>query len=372
MLLNFNNKPAVVVLTVDKYNQLLNNTSAAASVSPAVERVPAAPKGGRQVLVTGGAGYIGAHLVRQLLAAGFKVTVIDNLSSGRREHVPAEVTFVEGDLGDLNLLRDLFASANFEAVFHMAASIEVEESVREPQKYFENNVMNTTRLLVAMNEAGVKNIIFSSTAAVYGEPKTVPIKEDAELRPGNPYGATKELCEQLIKYFCENSGMRAIVFRYFNACGFDYDGTIHPTHHTHLIPLVMEAAAGQRPYLEVFGTDYDTFDGTCVRDYVHVLDIAAAHVIALDKIDDGENFRVYNIGTGHGLSVKQIINSASEILNRIIPMEIGPRRAGDPAALVADNAKISQDFGFQPIHSDVATIINTSWNQIAKNKTLSD
>jgi UDP-glucose 4-epimerase len=370
MLLNFNNKPAAVVLTVDKYNQLLHNPSPAAAVSPAVARTSAA-KGGRHVLVTGGAGYIGAHLVRKLLEADFKVTVLDNLSSGKREHIPAEATFVEGDLADLNLLRDLFASAEFEAVFHMAASIEVEESVSHPEKYYENNVSNTGKLLTAMHEASINKIIFSSTAAVYGEPKTVPIKEDAILQPKNPYGYTKMLGEQMIQYFTEFAGMSAIVFRYFNACGFDYDGAITATHHSHLIPLVMEAAAGQRPHLEVYGSDYETFDGTCVRDYVHVLDIAVAHVIALDKIGQDGNFQVYNIGTGHGLSVKQIINSASEILNRIIPMEIGPRRAGDPAALVADNSKITAAFGFQPTHSDVATIINTSWNQISKHHKIS-
>lgn len=362
-MLNLDDKPAAVVLTVDKYNQILNGAA------PAVDRNElASPGEGRQVLVTGGAGYIGAHLVRQLLAAGFRVTVIDNLSSGRREHVPPEATFVEGDLADLNLLRDLFASNHFETVCHMAASIEVEESVKEPHKYYQNNVANLSNLLLAMHEAGVGNLVFSSTAAVYGEQQSIPIKETAQTLPNNPYGATKLLGEQMIKYFCDHAGMRAIVFRYFNACGCDYDGGIAPTHESHLVPIVLQVAAGQRQYIEVYGNDYGTFDGTCVRDYVHVLDIAAAHVIALDRMLDGENFRVYNIGTGKGLSVLQIINSAAETLNRIIPMEIGPRRPGDAPATVADNSKLAADFGFSPQHSDVATIVNTSWNQIQKHR----
>lgn len=362
MMLNLNDKPAAVVLTVDRYNQLLNNS---ASASPSAARQKSVnPGDGRQVLVTGGAGYIGAHLVRQLLAAGFKVTVIDNLSTGRRENVPEAASFVEGDLADLNLLRDLFASNNFETVCHMAASIEVEESVMQPGKYYDNNVTNTGKLLLAMNEAGVKNIVFSSSAAVYGEQKEIPIPETAELLPSNPYGTTKMLGEYLIKYFCDYAGLRAVVFRYFNACGCDYDGQIKPTHESHLVPIVLEVASGHRPYILVNGNDYETFDGTCVRDYVHVLDIAAAHIAVLDKMDQGPALRVYNIGTGKGLSVLQIINAAAETLNRIIPMEIGPRRPGDAPDTVADNGKIARELGFNPRHSDVETIISTSWNQM--------
>lgn len=362
LMLNLNDKPAAVVLTVDRYNQLLNNPATSAVAAPRQKPVNAGD--GRHILVTGGAGYIGSHLVRQLLAAGFKVTVIDNLSTGRRENVPDQASFVEGDLADLNLLRDLFAGGNFEAVCHMAASIEVEESVSQPGKYYDNNVTNMGKLLLAMHEAGVKNIIFSSSAAVYGEQKEIPISETAPLLPNNPYGATKMLGEQMIKYFTEFAGLRAVVFRYFNACGCDYDGKIKATHQSHLVPIVLQVASGQRPYILVNGNDYETFDGTCVRDYVHVLDIATAHVLALDKINQGENFRVFNIGTGKGLSVLQIINSAAETLNRIIPMEIGPRRAGDAAATVANHSKITRELGFTPQHSDVATIISTSWNQM--------
>ncbi len=367
MLLNLNSKPAAVVLTVDKYNELLNNTGMV-STQTATKSRASEKKANTQVLVTGGAGYIGSHLVRQLLAAGNKVTIIDNLSTGKRENVPAEATFLEGDLADVNLMRDLFAGSKFDAVFHMAASIEVEESVLQPEKYFENNVLNTAKLLLAMNEANVKKIIFSSSAAVYGEQQIVPINESAEPKPNNPYGANKLLGEQLIEYFCNSAGFTGIAFRYFNACGCDYDGAIAPTHHSHLIPIVLEVADAQRPQLLINGNDYETFDGTCVRDYVHVLDIAAAHVLALEKMENLSGFNIFNIGTGKGLSVLQIINTAAEILNRIIPMEMGPRRPGDAPATVADSRKIASVLGFHPQHSDINTIINTSWNQILKHK----
>lgn len=365
LLLNFNDKPAVVVLTVEKYNQLLNNPGLSASVVPSNSPTPAKKNTEkRQVLVTGGAGYIGAHLVRRLIKSGYKVVVLDNLSTGKRENLSPDATFVEGDLSDVNLLRDIFATSHFEAVFHMAASIEVEESVKYPQKYFENNVGNTGKLLAAMEEAGIKNIIFSSTAAVYGEQQIIPITETAETRPNNPYGASKLLAEKLIEYYVNYAGFNAIVFRYFNACGCDFDGDIFATHHSHLIPIVLEVALGKRPFLPVHGGDYETFDGTCIRDYVHVLDIAEAHVLALDAIAKKPGLRIYNIGTGHGISVKQIINSAAEVLNRIIPMEIGPRRAGDAPATVADNTKLIKELGYKLQHSDLETIISTSWKQL--------
>jgi UDP-glucose-4-epimerase GalE len=372
LILNFQDKPAVVVLGIDKYNSLLEGKDAFApnsAVEPdqptQISPKPAkARQKSRKVLVTGGAGYIGAHLVRQLLQAGYEVTVLDNLSSGKRENVPAKAAFMEGDLADLNLLRDVFASADFEAVFHLAASLEVEESVREPQKYFDNNVGNIVKLLSAMNEAGVKKIIFSSSAAVYGEQQVVPISEKAPLRPNNPYGATKLLGEKIIKFYCDYMGFKGIVFRYFNACGCDFDGQIAATHESHLIPIVLGVAAGLKPQIRVNGDDYETSDGSCVRDYVHVLDIARVHVLALERMDAGDNLRVFNIGTGRGSSVKEIIACAAEVLNRIIPMEIGPRREGDAPATVADNSKLAKEFGFLPEHSDLETIITTSWRQL--------
>jgi UDP-glucose 4-epimerase len=372
LILNFEDKPAVVVLAIEKYNSLLEGKDAAVTVAADERQKPTktiqepvkSMEKSKKVLVTGGAGYIGAHLVRQLLGAGYEVAVLDNLSAGKRENVPDGAAFIEGDLADLNLLRDVLSSGEFDAVFHMAASLEVEESVREPQKYFDNNVANLLKLLLAMNEANCKKIIFSSSAAVYGEQQEVPISERAPLRPNNPYGFTKLLGEKIIRYYCEYLGFRAIIFRYFNACGCDFDGQIAATHESHLIPIVLGVAAGRKPQITVNGDDYETSDGTCVRDYVHVLDIAAAHVIALEKMDSGDNFRVFNIGTGRGRSVKEIINSAAEVLNRIIPMEIGPRRAGDAPATVADNSKLAKEFGFTPRHSDLETIITTSWRQL--------
>lgn len=366
LILNLDSQPAVVVLSVEKYNQLLNG-AAAGGGQPAVAEQPQRQypmvMHKQKILVTGGAGYIGPHAVRQLLTAGYEVVVLDNLSSGKKHNVPEGAKFVEGDLSDLGLMRDLFAAEKFNAVMHFAASIEVEESVKEPQKYFDNNVLNTARLLSVMEEYGVKKIIFSSSAAVYGEPEKSPIGESAKLAPINPYGYSKLLGERLIKYFCLYMGFKAIAFRYFNACGCDTDGQIEPTHHTHLLSNVMDVATGKVSSVTVFGDDYETFDGTCVRDYVHVLDIAAAHVAALAHLDRGENFRVYNIGTGKGSSVLEIINKTSEVLNKIIPMQIGARRAGDPPALVADNHKLLKELGFELKYSDLETMITTAYTQ---------
>lgn len=366
MVLNLQNRPEVVVLTVDKYNQLLKNGSDHAVLESAIESLQQQESQNRRILVTGGAGYIGAHATRELLKAGYQVTILDNLSSGKRENVPAGVRFIEGSVGDANLLRDIFAQERFYAVMHFAASIEVEESVREPEKYLKNNTLNTAVLLSAMAEYDVKKIIFSSTAAVYGEQQVVPIPETAKLSPNNPYGYSKLLAERLIKYHCHFSGFQAVVFRYFNACGCDFDGEIMPTHQSHLIPIVLEVVLGKRPYLLINGTDYNTQDGTCVRDYVHVLDIARAHVVALAKLEATESYRIYNIGTGHGSSVREVVNKASEILERMIPMEAGPRRAGDAPATVADNRKLREELGFELQHSDLDTIIATSWTQMQR------
>ena len=243
----------------------------------------------------------------------------------------------------------------------MAASLEVEESVQEPLKYFRNNVVNLSNLLTAMAEAGVKKIIFSSSAAVYGEPEKNPVQENAALHPNNPYGYTKLLGERLIKYYCEFAGFSGVAFRYFNACGFDPEAKIFPTHQTHLIYNVMMVAKGVKPHLEVFGNTYDTSDGTCIRDYVHVLDIVLPHILALEKMNRKGEFRVYNIGTSHGFSVAQIANAASEVLNRIIPMEIGPKRPGDAPVTVADNTKLRTELGYELKYSSPENILTTSW-----------
>ncbi|HVY67755.1 MAG TPA: UDP-glucose 4-epimerase GalE [Patescibacteria group bacterium] len=364
LLLNLEDKPAAVVLTVEKYNQLLHPDPENAPAMPVI--VPAgrqaAPAAGESVLVTGGAGYIGAHLVHELIKAGYRVVVLDNLSSGRRENLHPEAVFVEGDLAEENLLSDLFAVHNITAVFHMAASLEVAESVREPEKYLWNNTLNTARLLRAMAAAGVRKLVFSSTAAVYGEAVQNPINETAPLHPANPYGASKLLAERLIKYYCEYAGCRAVVFRYFNACGFAADYRIRPTHESHLMYNVMQVVKGNRPHLEVFGNDYDTFDGTCVRDYVHVLDIVLPHILALRRLEeDGQPFSVYNIGTSRGSSVAEVANAASELLNKIVPMEVGPRRPGDPPVLVADNGKLLHELGYNLKYSSLDNMIKTSW-----------
>jgi UDP-glucose 4-epimerase len=364
LLLNLDDKPALVVLTVERYNQLLNRQDIGESALPTAFLSSKISTSKRKVLVTGGAGYIGGHLVRELVKGGFEVVVLDNLSTGKKDNIDPKALFIEGDLNNGQLLRDIFLNNQFEAVFHMAASLEVEESVKEPGKYFENNVGNTVKLLNAMNEGGVKKIIFSSTAAVYGEPETVPITENSPLRPNNPYGSSKLLAERVIKYYCEYLGFQAVVFRYFNACGFDVLARILPTHQSHLIYNVMLVAKGSKPQLQVYGKDYQTFDGTCIRDYVHVLDIVLPHIVALDKLKEGKKFDIYNIGTGRGFSVEQVVNCASEVLNKIIPMEIAPKRPGDSPITVADNAKLLNDLGYELSFSSLENMLKTSWEVI--------
>jgi UDP-glucose 4-epimerase len=367
LLLNFQDKPAVVVLSIDRYNLLLNQMQNTATLSygqdTAVLTVPRPIKNPvkQKVLVTGGAGYIGGHLVRELIKAGYEVVVLDNLSTGRKENIDPKAVFIEGDLADESLLKDVFAANNIEAVFHMAASLEVEESVKEPAKYLQNNLVNTVKLLSAMAEGGVRKIIFSSTASVYGEPDQVPVPESAHLRPNNPYGASKLLAERVIRYFCRNLGLKAVIFRYFNACGFDTEARILPTHQSHLIYKVMQVAKGVMPHLEVFGNDYPTTDGTCVRDYVHVLDIVLPHILALEKMDDMDKFEIFNIGTGRGSSVVEVATCASEFLGKIIPMEVGPRRAGDAPVTVADNAKLLNNLGYRLKYSSLENMLVSSW-----------
>ncbi len=359
VVLNLEGRSEAVLLSIDKYNELLLQVA----VAPKTERLPSQLPGNSRVLVTGGAGYIGAHVVRELLKKDHSVIVVDNLKTGRRSNVPSEAIFIEGDIGDINLLRDIFASNSIDVVMHLAASIEVEESVQYPEQYLQNNALNTATLLRAMSEAAVKKIIFSSSANVYGQPDAALISEDASLRPNNPYGHSKLLAEQIIKYHCQHEGLQAVIFRYFNACGSDFDGQIFSAYESSLIPSVMEVLRGSRPHLVVNGNDYDTFDGTPVRDYIHVLDIARAHVLAMEKLPQlSENFNVYNIGTSRGLSVEQIIQAAAEITGRMVPLEIGDRRPGDAAITIADNSKIRTELGFEPQYSDVETIIKTSWN----------
>ncbi len=360
IVLNVSGKTEAVVLSIDRYNDLLRQLS--------VQPTETVPK--HRVLVTGGAGYIGSHVVRQLLAAGHQVVIIDNLSAGKESNVPDNALLVQGDIGDSGLVRQILMKYDIDVVFHLAASIEVEESTKLPLEYLDNNTLATESLLRVMTECGVNKLIFSSTAAVYGEPETVPIPETAPTQPNNPYGYTKLISEHLIRYYCEAKGLQAVVLRYFNACGTDYDGEIKSTHESHLIPIVMEVIAGGRPALTINGNDYETFDGTCVRDYVHVLDIARAHLAAMDRLEQLPSFTVYNVGTSHGSSVQQIVQAAAEITGHMIPLEVGSRRPGDAPATVADNRKIQTELGFQLLHSDLETIIKTSWNSMKKNASL--
>ncbi|MBL8030618.1 MAG: UDP-glucose 4-epimerase GalE [Candidatus Doudnabacteria bacterium] len=358
MMLSLEGKPEIVVLLIEEYNKLISSHKNPMQTQIAEDVNSFSGK----VLVTGGAGYIGSHVVEELVSSGYEVVIVDNLSAGKRENLHPGAKFYEGDIKDLNFLRDVFATEKISAVMHFAASIEVAESVKEPEKYLENNVTNTARLLVAMKEAGVNKIVFSSTAAVYGEQEKMPIAETAPVRPNNPYGFSKLLAEKTIKYFCQFAGFEGIVFRYFNACGCRPDGSVLPTHHSHLVDNVMEVAAGRKQSVEVFGNDFSTFDGTGVRDYVHVKDIAGAHVEAL-KHFSGDNYQVFNIGTGKGLSVLEIIHSASEVLNKIIPMEMSSRRPGDAAETVADNSKIFKAWNFKPQYSDLENILKSAWKQ---------
>ncbi len=361
LLLTVAGTSEAVVLTIDRYNELMQQLNQA---SPATQTQTAGSASGVQkpltVLVVGGAGYIGSHAVRLLLKAGHKVIVADNLTTGTRSYVPEEAVFHEGDIGDSQFLDSIFDSYPVDAVMHFAASIEVEESTREPEKYFVNNTLGTVTLLRAMDRHGVKNIIFSSTAAVYGEPEKTPIAEDATLAPINPYGHSKLLAEQAIQFYTAYRGFHAVVFRYFNACGSDFDGKLLDGHISHLIPIVREVVKGERPFLTIYGNDYDTADGTCIRDYVHVLDIAGAHLAALPRLGGLEPFAVFNIGTGRGASVEQVAQATMEVTGRMITLEIGPRREGDPAILVADNRKLKEQLGYELQYSDLETIIKTS------------
>ena len=313
------------------------------------------------VLVTGGAGYIGSHACKALAAAGYTPVTYDNLVHGHEWAVkwgPLE----RGDVGDAARLRGVFQAHRPIAVMHFAAVAYVGESVADPAKYYRNNVTGTLTLLDAMRDAGVGHMVFSSTCATYGTPKTLPISEDAPQAPINPYGATKLMVERVLADYAHAYGLRAVALRYFNAAGADPDGEIGEDHQpeTHLIPLVLEAAAGGAP-ITVLGDDYDTLDGTCIRDYVHVSDIADAHVLALEGLERGGLRPAYNLGAGVGVSVAEVIETAREVTGRAIAVKIGPRRPGDPAALLADPARAMADLGWSPRRVGIGSIIETAW-----------
>lgn len=314
-----------------------------------------------KILVTGGAGYIGSHTTHFLLRLGHEVTVVDDLSTGYRHNVP-EGRLRAVSLHDRPALDAVFAEASYDAVIHFAAFIAVGESVREPALYLHNNVAGSLNLLAAMDRAGVRNIVFSSTAAVYGDPDGVPISETAPLRPVSPYGESKLMAETALGWLDRCSGLRHIILRYFNACGADQDAGIGEEHQpeTHLIPLIFQAIRTGQP-LTVFGGDYPTPDGTCIRDYIHVSDLASAHVAGLNHLVGGGASAVFNAGTGRGYSVRQVIGAAERVTGLKVPWTLGARREGDPPELVADSAKLRNQLGWRPVLSDLDEMIASAW-----------
>ena len=314
------------------------------------------------VLVVGGAGYIGSHMVKLLLDRGHGVTTLDDLSGGHREAVLGG-EFVRGDVGDAAALDALFARQRFDGVMHFASFIQVGESVREPAMYYRNNVGNTLRLLEAMAQHGVRRFIFSSTAAVFGEPDYTPIDEAHARRPINPYGRTKAMVEDALADFDHAYGLKSVSLRYFNAAGADPDGFLGEAHspETHLIPLVLQAAAGTRPAIAVFGRDYPTPDGTCVRDYIHISDLCEAHLLALERLAAGAPSAAYNLGNGAGFSVQEVISTAGRVTGRAVPVQDAPRRAGDPAVLVADSRLASSELGWRPRYAALDLIVEHAW-----------
>ncbi|MFH1984393.1 MAG: UDP-glucose 4-epimerase GalE [Pseudomonadota bacterium] len=314
------------------------------------------------VLVAGGAGYIGSHVVLELVKQGYGVVVLDNLSTGHRELTPGGA-FIHGDIGDANLLDAVFMERKIDAVMHFAAKSLVGESVAEPLAYYRNNLACTVSLLEVMVDHRVRHFIFSSSAAVYGEPLSTPIPEDHPRRPVNPYGATKHAVELVLADSQLAYGLTFACLRYFNAAGADESGTIGERHNpeSHLIPLVMKVATGERGCIQVFGTDYPTADGTCIRDYVHVSDLAKAHTICLERLLNGGKSMIYNLGSSRGYSVREVIETARRVTGHPIPVVGADRRPGDPAILVADSALIRKELAWKAAYGDLETIIETAW-----------
>jgi UDP-glucose 4-epimerase len=315
------------------------------------------------VLVTGGAGYIGSHTVRRLARDGYRVAVLDNLSKGHRWAVPQDVPLIVGDIADTAHVAMTIRQFHVTSIIHFAAFSLVGESMIEPRAYYTNNVTGTLHLLDAMRTSGVDRIVFSSSAAVYGEPARVPIDEDSTLAPSSVYGRTKLVIEGILHDYAAAYGLRSVSLRYFNAAGADPDGGIGEDHdpETHLIPLLLQAAAGRRPSVSVFGSDYPTADGTCIRDYIHVDDLADAHVLALESLER-QTEATYNLGNGEGFSVRQIIETAQRIVGHDIPILEEGRRAGDPAVLVASNLRACSELGWKPQLADLEAIVRTAWN----------
>jgi len=314
-------------------------------------------------LICGGAGYVGSHMVRYLVANEHEVVVYDDLSTGHREAVDADVPFVHGDIGDAVTLWRLFATNKFDAVIHFCARSLVGESVIDPYQYYRNNVGNTLVLLAAMREAGIQRLVFSSTAAVFGHPKSDTIDESHPTDPINPYGQSKLMIERVLGDAARAYGLRSVALRYFNAAGADPSASIGEAHdpETHLIPNVLKAVLGQSAALKVFGDDYDTRDGTCVRDYVHVNDLASAHLLAVQFLEENEGAFTFNLGNGEGFSVREVIAAAERVTGRPVPHAFAPRRPGDPATLVASSLQARQRLGWQPRITVLDDILASAW-----------
>jgi UDP-glucose 4-epimerase len=320
-------------------------------------------------MVTGGAGYIGSVVTEELLRGGDQALVYDSLYKGHREAVVEGATFVKGDLLDTTFLRETLIQHKIEAVVHMAADSLVGESVKVPAKYYRNNVLGGLSLLDAMRDSDVKYLVFSSTAAVYGEPAKQPIEESDPTQPTNPYGETKLAFERALRWYDAAHGLKYVSLRYFNAAGAtERSGERHDPE-THLIPIVLQAAAGQRPDVTVFGDDYPTPDGTCVRDYIHVVDLAQAHILALHALAKGHPSSIYNLGCGgEGYSVKQVIDCARRVTGKEIPVTKGPRRAGDPAVLIASSGRITRELGWKPTQQKLDAIVESAWRWMQRHR----
>lgn len=321
-----------------------------------------------KLLVLGGAGYIGSHTATELLDNGHEVVIADNLVTGYREAIPEKATFYQGDLRDKDFLNDLMKKEKVDAVIHFAAYSLVGESVVNPLKYYENNLYGTKVLLDAMIESGVDKIVFSSTAATYGEPENIPILENDRTCPTNPYGETKLAMEKMISWVAKAHGLHYVSLRYFNACGAHKSGAIGEAHNpeSHLIPLVLQVPNGKREFVSIYGNDYDTPDGTCIRDYIHVTDLAKAHILAVEYLMNGGESDIFNLGNGVGYSVKEVIETARKVTGHPIPVKEEARRAGDPARLVASGKKAKEILGWEPEIKDLADIINSAWKWHSK------
>lgn len=320
------------------------------------------------ILVCGGAGYIGSHAVSELLDRKEEVVIIDNLQKGHLPAVLEGATFYNGDLKDEEFLKNVFKENEIEAVIHFAADSLVGESVEKPLQYYENNVYGTMCLLKVMTEFNVKKIVFSSTAATYGEAENIPIVENDPTVPTNPYGETKLAVEKMLKWSEQAYGLKYVVLRYFNVAGAHMEGKLGEDHdpETHLIPIILQVALGNREKIMIFGDDYQTEDGTCIRDYIHVTDLADAHILAIEKLRKDNTSATYNLGNGNGFSVKQVIETARTVTGHPIPAEVASRRAGDPAVLIASSEKAINELGWKPKYADLHTMIESAWNWFQK------